>query len=169
MNPWMSDTEIAKIEKYLDPKYTFLEWGSGGSTLYFSKLIYKYISIEHDINWYNQIKLEIQNNNLSNVNYLYCSPDNPIVLPVWEGRTEDFISYINMIDDVPIEKYDIVLIDGRCRVECAKKILNYIDKSSIVFIHDFFNRPKYFSVLDDYDLIDSIRNGQSLAVLKKKS
>jgi hypothetical protein len=171
MNPWMSDTEIAKIKKYLDPKYTFLEWGSGGSTIYFSKFVKQYISIEYDINWFNQINLYIKNEDINNIKYIYCPPDNDILLPIYTDRSEekDFISYVNIVDTLSKNQYDIVLIDGRSRVNCANKILKYIHKQSIVFIHDFFNRPKYFSVLDNYDLIDSVTDGQSLAVLKKKS
>lgn len=167
----MSKREIKKIEEYLNPKQIFFEWGSGGSTIHFSKLVNEYISIEHDINWYNKINLYIQKNNIANIKYIYCPPDNDILLPVYTdlSKETDFISYVNIVDILPRHQYDIIFIDGRSRVNCAKKILNYIHKESVVFIHDFFTRPKYFSVLSNYTLIDSIREGQSLAVLKKKS
>ena len=171
INPWMSEKEIKKIEEYLSPDHIFFEWGSGGSTIHFSKLVNQYVSIEYDINWFNQINLYIQNEHINNVKYIYCPPDNDILLPIYTDRSEekDFITYVNIVNTLPRHQYDIVLIDGRSRVNCANKILNYIHKESIVFIHDFFNIPKYFSVLDNYTLIDSIREGQSLAVLKKKS
>ena len=171
MNPWMSEEEIQKIQSYLRSTDIFLEWGSGGSTIYFSQFVKEYISIEYDINWYKNIKETIINTKKQNINYIYCPPNNDILLPVWH-RTSDpknFIEYVNVIDNIPITKYDKVLIDGRSRVECAKKILSYTNKDSVIFIHDFFTRPAYFSVLDHYTLIDSIKEGQSLAVLKKKS
>ena len=171
MNPWMSDEEIKKIQSYLKSTDIFLEWGSGGSTIYFSQFVKQYVSIEYDINWYRNLNEIIINQNIQNINYIYCPPNNDILLPIWHGNSnsKDFIEYVNVIDNIPITKYDKVLIDGRSRVECAKKALSYTNKNSIIFIHDFFTRPAYFSVLGHYTLIDSIKDGQSLAVLKKKS
>jgi len=169
MKPWMSDIEIAKIHEYLNPNQLFFEWGSGGSTLHFSKFVKQYISVEYDIRWYSAIKHTILSKQLNNISYLYCKPNNPIIFPVWRGNIDDFASYINIVDTINIKKYDIVLIDGRCRVACAKKILNFIDNNSIVFVHDFMQRSRYQSILEYYELIDSVAGEQSLGVFKKKS
>ena len=37
----MSDSEIVKSEEYLNNKDKVLEWGAGGSTLYFSNIVSK--------------------------------------------------------------------------------------------------------------------------------
>ena len=50
------------IEKYLSPETIMLEYGSGGSTLYFSKFVKEYYSIEHDKKWYDEIKIKISDN-----------------------------------------------------------------------------------------------------------
>jgi hypothetical protein len=170
MKPWMSHKEIETIEKYLKPSDIFLEWGSGGSTLYFSGCVKEYISIEYDIRWYKNIANLISINQLQNINYLYCAPDNGVIPPVKSSKSkkEDFVTYVSIIDNLSQKIYDKILIDGRSRVECAKKIINYLNDDSIVFIHDFFNRKKYFSILEYYTIIDSVQYGQSLAVLKKK-
>lgn len=171
MKPWMSGIEIATIEKYLKSTDVFLEWGSGGSTLYFSQFVQEYTSIEYDIKWYNNITEYISINKLQNINYIYCPPDNNVIPPInsYRSKKEDFITYVNIIDSLPQKIYDKVLIDGRSRVACAKKILNYLHNDSLIFIHDFFKRSKYFSILEDYVIVDSVQNRQSLAVLKKKS
>jgi hypothetical protein len=39
---WMHEREKAVIEKYLNPEVTMMEWGSGGSTVEFSKKVKKY-------------------------------------------------------------------------------------------------------------------------------
>ena len=41
-----------KIEKYLKPNHTVLEWGSGESTLYFPQFVKKWISVEHNREWF---------------------------------------------------------------------------------------------------------------------
>ena len=48
---WMSQEEIDVITKYLSPDKHMLEWGAGGSTLFFSTLVKTYTSIEHDNDW----------------------------------------------------------------------------------------------------------------------
>ena len=58
----MTEEEALKAESYFKNKDMALEWGSGGSTLYFSQLVKKYISIEHDIKWYDNIKSKIEEN-----------------------------------------------------------------------------------------------------------
>lgn len=171
MIPWINDKQINKIKSYLEPNHIMLEYGSGGSTIIFSKLVKKYYSIEHDINWYNQVNTEIKFQNINNINYIYCKPNNDIELPVWMGKKSDFKDYINIISKLNII-YDRILIDGRVRAFCAIKAINYIHQDSIIFFHDFFERDRYHAILKLYDIIDkvdSIDNGPSLAVLKKKT
>ena len=58
----MSDSEIVKSEEYLNNKDKVLEWGAGGSTLYFSNIVSSYVSIEHDKLWYNKLTSQINDN-----------------------------------------------------------------------------------------------------------
>eukprot|EP00483_Globobulimina_turgida_P011424 UN11446 len=76
--------------------------------------------------------------------------------------------YVDRIDELNEERYDIVLIDGRFRVECALKLLigEYIDEDSIIMIHDYFIRNIYFDVEKYYNLIK--RRTYSLAVFQVK-
>ena len=58
----MDDDEALKCEQYIKGKNRVLEWGSGGSTLYFPQIVNHYVSIEHDYSWYGKIKLDISDN-----------------------------------------------------------------------------------------------------------
>ena len=51
----MSDWEILKCEEYVEGKDLMLEWGAGGSTLYYSSMVKKFVSIENDKAWYDKI------------------------------------------------------------------------------------------------------------------
>lgn len=162
MNVWMATSEIQCIEKYINGKDTMLEWGAGGSTLHFSKFVKNYYSIEHNGEWFQNVK----NNVPINVKIHHVPSDSPRTIPT---QKHQFETYINYIDTMGISKYDCILIDGRGRGWCAEKALNYIDENSIVFIHDYFNRPSYFIVETWYEKIDEVRNTQqTLVVLKKK-
>jgi len=157
MTPYMSTEEISFIEKHLKPNDSMLEWGSGGSTIHFSKLVAKIYSIEHDKNWFNKvdyIKPE-------NVEYYFVKQNSPRTRPT---KQEEFIDYINFIDEIGVAKYDVVFVDGRARKFCALKALDYVDQNSKVIIHDW-ERPIYKEVLDSYDIIDEIHR---VGILRKK-
>ena len=58
----MSNDEILKCENYLKGKDKFLEWGAGGSTLYFSSMVNKLVSIENDKGWYDKLQPHLSDN-----------------------------------------------------------------------------------------------------------
>jgi len=76
MKPWMTDKQISIISSYLNPSFTMLEWGCGGSTLTFSKLVKNYYSIEHNLEWYRRVRILLRMNNIKNVNIFYVKPNN---------------------------------------------------------------------------------------------
>ena len=59
-----------KAEEYIKDKNKVLEWGSGTSTLYFSKIVKQFVSIEHNMEWYKRISSQITDN----VEYYYVAP-----------------------------------------------------------------------------------------------
>ncbi len=151
--PMMSDEEIKFFKSYLNKSKIVLEWGAGRSTLEFSKDTKKYYSIEHDFNWYNLIWKEI----LKNTKIYYVPPNTPNLdwHPVFaEGGHDEFRNYIQFANNIASfnKKFDIVLIDGRARVDCAIEVLPHLKGGSIVFIHDF-NRITYWNVLKYYHII----------------
>ena len=86
----------------------------------------------------------------------------------WSGRGgvdwHSFVDYINSIERPGI-KFDKVVVDGRCRVFCAFKALDYLKDDGLLFIHDFMNRPWNHTVLEYYEIIES---ADTLAVLRRK-
>ena len=162
----MSDNDKFTILKYLHQDDTMLEWGAGGSTLYFSQFVKAYYSIEHNEKWFKQI-LQEDSNFSHNFTMFLCKPNAPRTLPTQKHQFEDYINYIENLNT----KFDIILIDGRARQWCAEKALNYLNKGSIVFIHDWV-RERYHVVLEWYDLIEetqaNLPDANGLGVLKKK-
>ena len=90
-----------------------LEYGSGESTSQISNRVKELISIEHQKEWFEKIKLDKTENS-----QIYLVEPN---LPYSEGNHcgtyEEFRDYI----EFPIKygPYDVILIDGRARVHCA--------------------------------------------------
>lgn len=162
--PLMHEAEYKFIENTLCPNDILLEWGSGNSTIYFSGIVKKVISIEHDIDWIKVIKNVIRGYNISNIDIHHIPAHSPNPVPC---RYEQFKEYIHY----PVKNnffFTKVLIDGRARKYCAKYLYDYIKPEVDVFIHDF-NRPDYQKTLKYFHLQDMITSGQGIARLRKKT
>ena len=195
--------EIDLIQSDLSDKKIMLEYGCGGSTTIFPRYVKKYYSIEHNLDWFWNVQQEIYNDKLDNVeihlcdipkgvptkreefweryddNILYASEHLDTNIPSFEDCVypkEKYVwnEYIDYVDKLNVKLFDVILIDGRARTDCAYKVLNYIDKGSIVFIHDFWPRSEYHKVFEWYDEVVSIKDtqqgdgGQTIVGLKKK-
>ena len=195
--------EIDLIQSYLSDKKIMLEYGCGGSTTIFPRYVKKYYSIEHNLDWFWNVQQEIYNDKLDNVeihlcdipkgvptkreefweryddNILYASEHLDTNIPSFEDCVypkDKYVwnEYIDYVDKLNVKLFDVILIDGRARTDCAYKVLNYIDKGSIVFIHDFWPRLEYHKVFEWYDEVVSIKDtqqgdgGQTIVGLKKK-
>ena len=120
--PWFTYDSIEYLNKNLNENLNVFEYGSGFSTLYFSKRVRKIISIEHDINWYNSFKKNITNN----ITYIFKD--------LTDGYTKQIMKFE--------EKFDIVVIDGRKRVECSKLSLKKLSPRGVI-IWDNSDRDRY--------------------------
>jgi glycosyltransferase involved in cell wall biosynthesis/predicted O-methyltransferase YrrM len=167
MKAWMDDKEKLLITKHFSSDKVMLEWGSGGSTIEFSPQLKKYYSIEHNKEWYENVKNEISVLGYKNINYNFV-PQN---LPNNDGRQSEYAQFKDYIDVVDTfdTKFDIVLIDGRARRLCAKKIIPYLNPGAIVIIHDWCVRDVYHCVTDYYDVFEYVNDTpQTIATFKLK-
>lgn len=172
--PLMYYNEYKLVEKYLNKDDIFLEWGSGNSTIYFSGMVKKLITLEHDKYYWDQTESAIKMFDIKNIeNILIISKVN--LRPTKENRYKVFEEYINFPKNNDIE-FTKVLIDGRGRKFCALSILDIIDENVIVFIHDFnhddvegYPDDDYFNdILKHYDIVERVLDGRGIVALKKK-
>ena len=138
--PWMNYSVVDFLSKRLNKSVNIFEYGSGYSTIYLSKLVNKVTSIEYDIDWYEKIGHKL--NAISNVELLY--------IPMNQN-------YYSAIDDITPnkQKYEFIIIDGRKRVECAKKAIRYLTPDGVLLLDDS-NRERYRAVFTFY-----LKNGFS--------
>jgi hypothetical protein len=168
MNIWMNEVERDMITSYLDSDDVMLEYGAGGSTLYFSQYVSEYYSIEHDPVWYSRVLEDIP----SNVVLLLVEPDIPLpdATAVFKDAVASYKQYESYIHSVESFQrvFDKVLIDGRARAYCAEAVLPFLADDAVVFIHDYMLRPRYHWIEEYYSMIDYVDTGQSLAVFNKR-
>ena len=137
VNPWWAESTVNLVREKISKirNLRVFEWGSGNSTLFWSKYAIKVVAIEHDKEWYEKVKKIISDNvKLRHIELKY------------DG---DYCRAINDEDDL----FDIICIDGRDRTRCAHNCLSKLKNDGIV-IFDNSDRNEY---KDGYDYL--ISNG----------
>lgn len=134
INPWWTASAIHIIKNRLNKSMRVFEWGAGNSTLFYGKRVEEVVSIEHDLKWYTKMRETVG----ANVEIRYIALE-------YGGE------YCNAIMQ---EKrfFDIISIDGRDRVRCAKYAVSRI-KDSGVIIWDDAEREEY---QEGYDYLQQL-------------
>lgn len=133
-----------RILKYITPGCRVLEWGSGGSTLWFSDRLPNgatLTSIDHDVRWHETTCRNIGQRH--NVQLLLCPPDGPLGrnATIDEEDPTYLHEYIHAVDD---SKFDVILVDGVARVACMEQAKKLLSRNGVIFLHDA-HRPWYDS------------------------
>lgn len=123
--PWFTYPSIEYLNQLdLKDKMIF-EWGSGNSSQYFAKRAKRLISVEDNEEWYNKnARLKLENHEI-----FLESGDN----------------YIGSIGKHGL-KFDVIIIDGKFRIECAKIARNYLNVGGIIILDNsdwYKNTAKY--------------------------
>lgn len=156
--PWMSPAEYGQIEAALEAlqPHTVVEWGSGGSTLWFPDRfpsIDRWVSVEHDLDWYRRLR---DSSALPKVvELLYEAPDEPGNPhdPVWYRRSEFepgvFQRYVERPTRATVPFYaDLVFVDGRARNFCMRAGFKLLNPGGVVVVHDA-QRREYAEALSE--------------------
>lgn len=122
--PWFTYPSIAFLDKRVKPDMSIFEYGSGNSTLWWSKKAARVVSCEHHEEWFGYFKDLVP----ANVEYVYraLQPGGDYSKSILESEGE----------------FDIVVIDGRDRVNCAKSVLPKLHERGVI-VWDNSNREKY--------------------------
>jgi predicted O-methyltransferase YrrM len=109
--PWFVMGAITYLEdEFLEDPYgelTFksFEWGCGGSTLWLSQRTKSVVTLEHDREWVESTRAELDKYGITNVSLVLKFLDR---------------GYVEYIDTFPDEHFDIIMVDGRRRSDCLR-------------------------------------------------
>ena len=134
--PWLNHGAVKWLRSNLTPDMIGYEWGSGRSTVFFARFMKRLVSLEHKKKWFRKVQGLMAECGVNNVDYYLIPPGGEpssasAVRPhIWDDlqytpRKPEFTAYFDHILRYPDEFFDVVLVDGRARVECA---LNALDK-----------------------------------------
>ncbi len=116
--PWVTYPYIKFIEERLKNGFEIFEFGSGNSTLYYADKVAAVYSVENNEFWYDKIKTTMP----SNVKLFYCEL-------VYGG---EYCQYATQTGN----KYDMIIVDGRDRVNCCKNNLPALKSTGVIVLDD---------------------------------
>ncbi len=126
--PWMNFQIVSFLEDRLKSDFTFFEYGSGFSTRFWADRVDHVTSVEYDENWYKAVRNKIP----QNVTLLYRKDDS-------DG------AYCRTISETE-ERYDVVIVDGRDRVNCVEQSLHALTDRGVIVLDDS-QREKYHEAI----------------------
>lgn len=116
--PWVTYSFIDFIKERIKKDHNVFEFGSGNSTLFYAKYAGKVVSVEHDKGWYNKM----QSSKAAN---------SDIIFSELQTNGEYCRKPLSLS-----EKFDIIIVDGRDRVNCCYNSLEALSVNGIVVLDD---------------------------------
>lgn len=167
-----TEAELKVFHRYLNNASNYLEFGSGLSTIYASQLdnLKTVTTVESSIDY-------VQNNLLTDENIKKAVREGKLNFNVVSiGETKEWgypidTSCKHLWPNYSLsvfnsgKEYDLVLIDGRFRVACALASLITTPDTTLLCVHDFWNRPVYHIILKYLNIEDEV---ETLGVFSKK-
>lgn len=143
--PMFASEAIDYIVKSVSNK-RLLEYGSGGSTNYFSKFAKSVISVESDKQFAKKVSKQCSTSTNIEVLYSNIGPTKSFGQPFKMLRLFTKSRYVQYCQ-TPWEKaggeFDVILIDGRFRVACAMVSLLNNNCKFLLIVDDYADRPEY--------------------------
>lgn len=130
--PWFAYPAIEYIKQLDLSEKVIFEYGSGNSTLFWETRAKRVMSIEHDEKWFNKMKT--------------------LVSPSTELKLISDNSYPDEILKID-ENFDVIIIDGRCRYDCATAAVKKLKNGGIIILDDSDWFPNTTRVLREANLI----------------
>lgn len=129
--PWLTYPAIHFLNQLDLKNKRIFEYGSGNSTLYWTARA-KYVeSVENNYDWYTKIKAKTQENKNLLLSYL-----------------EDKRLYVSSISRSK-KLFDLIIIDGRYRFDCAKEAASKVKESGIIIVDNSERYPQISKFLMD--------------------
>ena len=116
--PWVTYSFIDFIKERLKKQHTVFEFGSGNSTYFYAKYAGIVVSVEHDKEWFDKIA----GTKPENAELIYCE----LV------RNGDYCRVPQKLE----ETFDIIIVDGRDRVNCCKQAVDAVSENGVIVLDD---------------------------------
>jgi hypothetical protein len=133
--PWWNPRAIQYLSANLPSRGYAFEWGSGGSTIWLSDRGLTVTAIESEREWADKVTGRCPT---ADVRFIPGAESGKYRS---EAQLRDkgqhfFDDYISVIDEFPDGSLDVVVVDGLCRVDCARRAVKKVKPNGIVVVDD---------------------------------
>lgn len=140
--PWLTYGAIDFLRSRLRPGMRVLEWGAGGSTLFFALAGCAVTSVETDRRWFELVRSDLIRNSLSAAVDLRLV----VLASLLDG---DFAAYLGCVCEAA---WDVVLVDGSeseapTRMRCLSAAVGHVTPGGLLILDDAW-RNEYSSAAD---------------------
>jgi len=164
----MTEKEQNLFLSYVSNAEVYLEFGSGGSTmLALSSAVSKIYSVETSLEWIKYLRKRnksiVCSEESDRLSFIYADIG---AVAKWGRPTktsdvnanEDYLEYLEQVftSNPQLKDADVVLIDGRFRVECCQSVLSHTSEDTIIIFHDYWTRPEYHVIKEKINVIDGV-------------
>lgn len=133
--PWWNSRAIRYARRQLRAGDMVFEWGSGGSTVWLTSLGARVTAIESAAEWAEKVNARCPGAPVR----LIPGEDTGELRSEPEGRDQGqhfFDRYVSAIDEFPDDTFDMIIVDGICRAECARRAARKVRPGGLVVVDD---------------------------------
>lgn len=116
--PWVTYSFVDFIKDRISDQHLVFEYGSGSSTLFYAQRAKAVVSVEHDRGWLNRLMAQKPAN--SELIFADLEPNG---------------AYSHMPNTTG-KQYDMIIVDGRDRVNCCKNALPALKPNGVLVLDD---------------------------------
>jgi hypothetical protein len=136
--PWFSYAAIDFLEDFLQPHMTVCEYGSGGSTLFFSRRVKSVCSIEDNPKWFELVSNRLQQQGVRNAK---------LTLHPFDFKAPAGFENSDYLNAMPDERFDVIVVDGseewtQVRPICFQHAEARIKSGGIIAVDDSWRYPR---------------------------
>jgi len=159
---WISFAATDFLKKIIKTDMQVFEYGSGGSTIFWSSLVKHLVSVEHDNAWFIKMEKQLAEMQIRNVEYFFSNPKyDPDFSKKDFHNPSDYISsdknfegknfedYVKIIDKYPNSFFDIIVVDGRARPSCIQHSISKLKSGGYLVIDN--SERKYYTAPFKFD------------------
>lgn len=116
--PWVTYSFIDFIKERITKSQHIFEYGSGSSTIFYAERAGEVTSVEHDKGWFDKVK----GTSPANAEMIFCELH----------RDGEYARKATLLD----KKFNIIIVDGRDRVNCCKYSLDALSTDGVIILDD---------------------------------
>lgn len=127
---WFTFAATRHLAARIQPGLTIFEWGSGASTIFFARRGCRVWAAESDPVWLGLIAQRLE-------------PEQDVQLLSFDGATDSYVEAVRM---GPCEGFDLIVVDGRRRIDCLRRGIERLRPGGTLILDDS-DRAEYQSAL----------------------